>query len=100
MYLQAVERGYRVIGAYINNRTKIEMQCPDEHKFEIRPNSFKSGQGCARCADHCPIQAKENFYLEAIERGYQILGVYVNTRTKIKMQCPEEHLLEMRPRWF
>ena len=46
----AVERDYQVLGIYVDTHTKIEMQCPDNHRFEITPRSFKSGNGCARCS--------------------------------------------------
>ena len=100
LYSQAHERGYQVLGTYINNDTKIEMQCPENHILEITPHSFKYGRGCAKCADHCPIQAKGNFYSEAVERDYQVLGTYINNDTKIEMQCPDNHRFETTPHRF
>ena len=98
--LQAAERGYRVLGTYVDNRTKIQMWCPKNHQFEISPNGFKNGQGCAKCVKKCPIQAREDFDLQAVERGYRILGSYVNVGTKIQMQCPQNHRIEITPSSF
>ena len=61
---------------------------------------LKQGDGCAKCADKCPIQAREILYSQAIQRGYQILGDYVNTHTKIAMLCPDKHRLEITPHSF
>ena len=58
------------------------MRCPENHIIEIIPAVFKDGHDCAKCAGLCPIQAKEDLYLQAQERGYQVVGIYVNNRTK------------------
>ena len=58
---------------------------------------LKKGSGCAKCVGHCPIQAQEDYYLQAQERGYQILGSYVDSKITIQMRCPESHLLEIAP---
>jgi len=47
---EAEERGFEIIDEYINAKTKIQMKCPNNHIFEITPNSFKNkGQGCNQC---------------------------------------------------
>jgi hypothetical protein len=97
---QSKLRGYQVLGIYINNDTKIRMQCPNRHVIEIAPSGFHSGRGCPRCNKRCPIQAKENLYSQAIERGYQILGTYAGAHTKIRMQCPDRHIIEITPDSF
>jgi flavoprotein len=99
-YLVASERSYQILGSYINTLVKIEMQCPNNHIFEMTPNAFKNGQGCAKCAGKCPIQARENFYSAAKERGYQILGTYIKTLVKVEMQCPNNHIFEITPNDF
>lgn len=34
---------------YINDRTKIEINCPTHGRFWMQPNSHKKGQGCPSC---------------------------------------------------
>jgi ferredoxin len=97
---QATKRGYQVLGTYLNNHTKVQMQCPENHIFDIRPHDFKRDNNCARCMQLCPIQAKENLYSQARTRGYRIVGSYVNNRTKIQMECPMHHIIEISPSHF
>ena len=97
LYSQAKTRGYQILGVYINTHTKIRMQCPNKHVIDITPNSFKRGTTCAKCNGNCPIQSEEDLHLQAAERGYKILGNYHNSETKIKMQCPNNHIIDIRP---
>lgn len=100
LYSQAALRGYQVLGEYVNSRTKIQMQCPNQHLIEIEPDTFKRGTGCAKCVGHCPIQAREDFYITATERNCRVIGTYINTSTKIQMRCPQSHLMEITPNNF
>jgi len=100
LYIHAHELGYKVLGTYISNHRKIQMQCPEKHYFEITPANFKSGHGCAQCAGKCPVQAKEQLYVQAQQRGFQVLGSYVDSCTKIQMQCPKKHVFEITPANF
>lgn len=44
------EEGYILLGEYINNKTKVKLQCPKGHIFYITPNHFKnSGSRCNQC---------------------------------------------------
>jgi hypothetical protein len=100
LYTQAEERCYTVLGIYTNNQTKIPMQCREQHLVDITPADFKSGRGCAKCAENCPIQAGDQFYAQAQYRGFRVIEPYVNNRIKVKMQCPEKHLFEIQPASF
>ena len=43
----------KVLGVYINNKTKIEFQCLVDrclHKWMARPDNILSGYGCPECA--------------------------------------------------
>lgn len=85
------DRGYKVIGEYFNNDTKVEMLCPSGHAFKIAPHSLKSNIGCPVCSGNCSITAMENFRKQAADRNYQVIGKYVNNWTKIQMVCPDGH---------
>lgn len=45
----AYERGFVLLGEYINSSTKVEMWCPEGHIFAVTPNHFKNGSGCPTC---------------------------------------------------
>jgi very-short-patch-repair endonuclease len=85
------DRGYKVLGEYLNNDTKVEMLCPSGHNFKIAPHSFKSNIGCPVCSGNCSITAMENFRKQAADRNYQVIGKYANNWTKIEMVCPNGH---------
>ncbi len=91
LYEIAEERDFKVAGQYINNHTKISMICPNNHTISINPSSFKAGYGCSQCTNQCPIKAKNELIELANIRKYKILGEYINTNTKIEMQCPEKN---------
>lgn len=93
----AQQRGYQILGSYIDAHTKIQMQCPEKHELEIQPYSFKNGHGCARCTQQSPTQSRDALYSQAKNFGYQILGVYKNSHTKIQMRCPKDHRIEIQP---
>jgi hypothetical protein len=96
----ASQRGFNVISSYIDAHTKIRMQCPCGHIFDITPTNFKSGVDCSRCSDTCPKQAKERLLEVASRRGFTVTGDYVNTRTKIQMKCHNQHIFNITPDHF
>ena len=99
-YRIAEERGYTVIGEYVNNGTKVEMTCPKGHAWLITPSNFKTGYGCPFCAQTSPIQAKEKFCNNLLDSGYLLNGRYVNSGTKTEVCCPEGHVYEVTPNKF
>lgn len=49
-FIKQVEKeGYKLVGEYINNSSKVMVECGKGHKYFVRPNDFKSGQRCPRC---------------------------------------------------
>ena len=47
----AAERGGRVLGAYRNARTKIELSCAQQHRWHAVPDSVvRAGTWCGECA--------------------------------------------------
>jgi hypothetical protein len=43
------KEGYKVVGTYINNRTKVELICPRGHNCQIRRGAFIQGTRCRDC---------------------------------------------------
>ena len=103
-YTCVTQRQYRLNdnSKYINSRTKISLLCPSNHEFTITPNHFKNGQGCPKCAETCSQQAEEELRLQVKQRFYQFIPTskYINTHTKIDLQCPLYHILSIRPHDF
>lgn len=44
-----LDSGYTLKSEYINARTKVEIECPEGHIFNITPSNYKSGSRCKQC---------------------------------------------------
>lgn len=80
---------YTVIGEYINNRTKIKLQhniCG--HKYVTSPDNFLAGYGCPLCAGNIKWTTDDfkKFVFECEGDAFEVLGEYVNSKTKILMR--------------
>lgn len=87
---------------YAGSATKISLVCPNGHPLKIKPNSFKRGDGCAKCSGYCVRQAQENFERLIEGEGYLKGAGYAYTRNKAKVPliCPSGHHFQMRPNSF
>ena len=89
--------GYKLLSnEYKNSKTKLEIECPKGHVFEMRFNSFKNGARCPKCAGTKKITYEEaKSYIESFD--YRLISnEYINNKTKLKMKCPKDHEFEMR----
>jgi hypothetical protein len=98
---------YEVLGKYINNKTKIRLRHSCGNKFKMTPNDLLYGHTCPSCALSHRIlmrtKTNEKFVSEVEEWGggeYEVLGKYVNTKTKILLRHSCGHEFEMRPSEF
>ena len=76
---------------YVNNATKVCINCPIHGGFEQTPNNHLAGQGCPTCGKCIPT--KEEWIAEARKvhgNKYDYSkAYYVNSRTKVCIICPE-----------
>ncbi len=99
----AEQKGYKLIDNYTNSTTPINFICSKNHNFTMRSNDFKNGHECPQCkikTRNTPEQAKQNFYSLVEERGYTLLGEYVKAKIKVKLECPNSHIIEISPDHF
>ncbi|MGU8937517.1 hypothetical protein ACV3U6_07695 [Clostridium perfringens] len=92
--------GYRLVGEYVNVRTKIEIQCNEGHKYEVRPDKFKMGRRCPICSGHHPETARIQFEEKVGNEGYKLVGDYVNNSTKVEIMCDKGHRYSVTPNSF
>jgi hypothetical protein len=84
---------------YVNSKTKIKIICPEHGEFECRADMHLFGTGCKECGK--PTLTKTEF----IKRATKVHGnkydyskvVYINSRLKIKIICPEHGEFEQIP---
>ena len=83
--LKIINPEITVIGEYINSRTKIEVQHSCGHKWKVTPNGLLQGTSCTKCAR---LVKKTKFIKEIglINPELTVIGEYVNTQTKTKVQ--------------
>lgn len=78
------ENGHELLSEYVSSQDKalIDFKCGHDPHWII-PNAYKNGNGCPKCTGHCPEHAKEEFLNMLEINGHQILGEYVDAKTKI-----------------
>lgn len=90
-------RNYELLSErYINNRQKLKVRCPEGHLFDIPFGDFLAGHGCSECYGN--KRHNYEYVKDFVEkRDYKLLSHnYINSKTKLEMQCPEEHIFKMR----
>ena len=100
--LKKVNNDIEILGEYVNNYTKIKCKCKiDGHKWETKPSHLLDGHGCPKCANNKMKKTTEEFIKELKETNedIEILGEYVNNKTKIKVRCKiDGHEWEVIPK--
>lgn len=85
---------------YVRARDKITITCPEHGDFEQTPNSHLLGNGCGKCGGTSKLTIEE-----FIAKSREIHGntysygrtVYVNSKKKLIITCPEHGDFEQRP---
>ena len=88
--LKEINNNIEIIGEYKDNKTKIKCKCKiDGHEWKATPNSLLNGSGCPKCVGKIKNKTTEYFIneLKEINDDIEILGEYVNNKTKIKCKC-------------
>jgi len=81
----------KLIGTYINNRTRIEWICENGHTRFTTPANIKQGYGCARCSgmEVTHEDFEEKFY--RLLPKAKLVGQYTTNTTKIEWICENGH---------
>ncbi|HFC9286543.1 hypothetical protein Q4457_05155 [Clostridium perfringens] len=91
---------YKLIGNYVNNKTKVELECDKQHRYFVQPFSFKSGFRCPICSGRSKEHAKLDFIKQVENEGYKLIGDYINALTKIELECDKQHRYFVQPNDF
>lgn len=85
-----------VLGEYFNARTKIKCCCKlCNHEWMVIPDSLLRGYGCPKCGIKKMKSTQTKTYkdftseLSHINPNIEILGKYINARTKIQYKCKQ-----------
>jgi hypothetical protein len=63
----------------------------------MTPGHISGKEWCPVCMGHCPTNARIKFEKEVESRGGKILGVYVDTATKVEIICVKGHKYYAKP---
>lgn len=90
---------YKIVGNYINDMTKIKIECPNGHIINTTPLSLKNNLKC----DQCKIEnKKEKLRIELIKilelKNHKLVEKYIDEKTKLKIICEKGHQYEATPR--
>ena len=80
--------GYKLLSTeYINNRTKLLLECPNGHKWEVRFSSFRDGTRCNYCFGN--IKYTYDYVKEYVKsKGFILISKeYKRARDKIEIEC-------------
>ena len=86
---------------YVNAATKVKIVCPEHGVFEQTPANHLKGRGCPDCGGSKKLTS-EYFIRKAREfhgeNTYDYSKVdYLNSRTKVRIVCPEHGDFEQTP---
>ena len=89
--------GYKLLSEeYQNNKTKLLIKCDKGHIYETTFDNLKRGRKCRECSG-----SKKHSYEEVkdylLSFGYELLSnEYKDNKTKLKMKCPNGHIIDLK----
>ncbi len=78
---------------YINTKHKLQIQCKNEHIFELNSTDLKRNRWCKLCAHNAPV-TKESINNIIKESNLEMLDDYIRSNSKYKFKCINEHIFE------
>lgn len=87
------KEGYKLISdKYLNANSKLLVECPLGHKWEVTYGHFYDGKRCGICANNKKLDY--NYIFEKFkERGYELLSKsYKNAQSRLVVKCPNGHI--------
>lgn len=81
---------------YENTRTKLKIQCNNNHIFEMDFSHFQRGHRCSYCSKKRKYTYQEVKKCIESENGYKLLSKnYRNCKEKLEIQCNKGHVFYM-----
>ncbi len=90
---------------YINNKTVVEIICPEHGSFWQIPANHLYGKGCIKCGFKKTADGLRSSLEQFLQKAEKVHGgwyfyelvEYVNSKSKVKVICPEHGLFEVSP---
>lgn len=96
---------YHLVDYKGDNKTPVDIVCPEHGVFQQKPNGHLSGDGCPRCARDTTKMKNVMSVEEFTKRAKEIHGdkydytqtKYVNSHTKVSIVCPVHGEFKQKP---
>ena len=88
------KRGCKLLNQYKGNKSKLKIQCPKGHVFEIRFDSFKKGSGCKECMRDSMKNDIDLVKMKLETRGFRLISRYEGSHEKITVMCNKGHIFD------
>ena len=86
-----------VVGKYTGNHNQVSVQCKLGHQWEMMPCNLAAGKWCPVCGYKHHGGGSKRF-LETLEaRKGKLIGTYINTKTRVEVQCDKGHTWHPKP---
>jgi hypothetical protein len=86
------ENGGIVLGKYENAYSTVRIRCDKGHEWDCIPHNIISlNRWCAKCYQNDPEQACDRFINTVTNKGGIVLGHYINTYTRVRVRCKNNH---------
>lgn len=83
---------------YINKETKLRWQCKEGHVWGATSGSIKNGgRWCPFCTHNVKLTIEEMHKLAERKGGKCLSDKYVNSQTKLRWRCKDNHEWEAKP---
>ncbi len=96
--LDILHPGSKVLEKYSGARTNILFQCEKAHKWKAKPYKILRGGWCSICAN---VKKKTHnefvFEIAKLHPNGEVIDQYINTKTKIRFQCENNHIWSAKP---
>ena len=87
-YIDKNHPGGIVVGKYIGETAKVEIQCEKGHKWMVTPSKVKGGRWCPYCSRRVKKTTDDiQEWIDEYHPGGKIIGDYVDTHTPVEIQC-------------
>lgn len=78
---------------YIKNDVKMDILCPEGHKFKMNFAEFQSGTRCPRCQKRGKYTLEDaKLIVESVQGCKLLSNSYINNKTKLEIQCEQGHI--------
>ena len=92
---EMLKDGYILLSEYKHSATKVDIECPEGHQYQVTWANFQQGYRCPKCSAKkrgCQLRHSQmSIKTEMKKEGYLLLSEYFGAHIKIEVQCPKGH---------